>query len=751
MVYNKYMMRSGLVLVFALVHLASFAQNTHNDSIKITSLEEVSIVATKTNVLPGAGQYIAKRQLEKLNQFNVNNVLRTVPGVNIRDEEGFGLRPNIGLRGTAVNRSAKITLMEDGILVAPAPYTDPSAYYFPSFARMQGVEVLKGSSQIKYGPYTIGGALNLLSTALPTSFKGYVKLSYGSFGTQQQRVWLGNSSEHIDYVFEVNRLASMGFKQLDNGGNTGFERRDMMGKVRWHTKASAKRQQHLTLKLLNASEQANETYLGLTYDDYIANPLRRYSGTQNDLLSLQHEHVSLSHQIQINQQLSLTTAAYYNHTFRAWDRASTFGGKSINSILADPIANASGYDIMTGKANGTIEGQATSRTYFSRGVQTNLQYTMKTRSLDHKLQLGVRYHQDQADRYATASTYSMTSNTIIATAMGLKGNKENQVRDASSIASYLSYDLTYRGLQISPGIRYEKIHLAIANYGTDDNARLGNALKQASNDISVILPGLGLNYKVRNVGNVFAGIHRGFSPPGMPSTTSTASQAKAENAINYELGGRVDKHGLQLQATAFLNKYSNILGSDNVSGGGVGTGDMFNAGKANIYGAELEIAYNLLQTNTNTKLKLPISLAYTYTNAKFLQSFVNGGGDWGTGSINQNDVVPFVTPHLLAVNLGFETKRFNATLSSRYTSTTRTKPGQGNLIVPSEGIAYNDVNAIAAFIVLDASANYNINKRFAVFATANNLSNTKAIVANLPQGYRPNMPLSLNAGLKLDL
>lgn len=740
-----------LILPLALfLSVSTIAQKTENvDSTKVNELTQVTIVGDRAKSIPGSGQYINYKKLEQLNQTNINNVLRIIPGVNIRDEEGYGLRPNIGLRGTPVNRSAKITLMEDGVLIAPAPYADPSAYYFPTFARMQGVEVLKGSSQIKYGPYTIGGAVNLLSTAIPTSFKFFAQLGYGRFNTNQQKVWIGDSRKHLDYVFELNRLASDGFKQLDNGGKTGFDRRDILGKVRWHTAESAKIQQSFAIKFVNTTEDSRETYLGLTYEDYQQNALRRYAASQKDILDLGHNHLSISHTVVPIKGLSLNTTAYYSTTFRDWARANTIGGQSINAILTNPTAQQTPYQIMTGKANGNIDYQSAARTYFSKGIQTNAQYFFGTNRILHKINLGVRVHSDQADRYATKSVYAMTSGLMTLTTEGVKGNQENQIRNANSVATFLNYDLQYKNLKLSPGFRYEKINFEFQNYGTSDNGRVGTLLKTATNELYIFLPGIGFNYEVNKLSSVFGGIHKGFSPPGMPSVTSTTGQAKPEQSLNYELGYRFETQNLNAHVTGFLNNYENILGSDNVSGGGAGSGDLFNAGNAKIQGLELSISYNLLKGEK--EYKLPISVAYTYTSAKFLETFINGGGDWGSGTIKTNDLIPFITPHLLTTSLEFENKKFNASLIGRYTGVTKIKPGQNDNIVPETGVKYADVNAIAEFFILDFSANYNFTKTLTTYTAINNITNNKAIVANLPQGYRPNMTLSYNVGLKFRL
>ena len=131
-----------------------------------TYTEEVTIIAEVAD-LAGAGTVISNEDLQKVMDTDIQKILTAVPGLYMRTEEGYGLRPNISIRGTAIERSAKVTIMEDGVLVAPSPYTSSSAYYFPTTGRIHAVEVLKGPAVVSQGPQTIGGAINLISPPIP--------------------------------------------------------------------------------------------------------------------------------------------------------------------------------------------------------------------------------------------------------------------------------------------------------------------------------------------------------------------------------------------------------------------------------------------------------------------------------------------------------------------------------------------------------------------------------------------------------
>ena len=215
------------------------------------------------DVIPGSAHILVAEDLQRESFVfdNVHDFLRLVPGVNVQDEDGFGLRPNIGLRGTGVERSSRITLMEDGVLIAPAPYTAPSAYYFPVAGRMEAVEVRKGSSQIKYGPRTIGGAINFVSSSIPKNEFAYSgQAAYGENGTLRGHAQIGGSGENFGWLIDGYSLGTDGFKYLANGGDTGFDVSDFVGKVRINSDVRGDSYQELELKLGYTDHESRETY-----------------------------------------------------------------------------------------------------------------------------------------------------------------------------------------------------------------------------------------------------------------------------------------------------------------------------------------------------------------------------------------------------------------------------------------------------------------------------------------------------------
>jgi Fe(3+) dicitrate transport protein len=226
--------------------------------------------------LPGSAHYVGVEQLRTHADTDVMRVLREIPGVNIQEEDGYGLRPNIGLRGVGTERTEKVTVMEDGVLVAPAPYAAPAAYYFPTVGRMHGVEVRKGASQVKYGPYTTAGALNLLSTPIPSEFSGYAEGFVGENEARNVHLHVGNSYRNVGFLLETYQANVAGFKEIFplDDLDTGFDKGDYLAKVRVNTNPTAPVYQALELKLSRTDEVSRETYLGLP----AATPAARWTG-----------------------------------------------------------------------------------------------------------------------------------------------------------------------------------------------------------------------------------------------------------------------------------------------------------------------------------------------------------------------------------------------------------------------------------------------------------------------------------------
>lgn len=690
----------------------------------------------------GSAYYISPKEIAKLGYTDISRMLRAVPGVNIYEEDGYGLRPNISLRGTKAERSERISLMEDGILAAPAPYSAPAAYYFPNAARMHAIEVLKGSSQVQYGPFTTGGAVNMVSTPIPDKLSANLKTSYGSYGTFNAYANFGNDSKHLGYLVEYLRYQSKGFKHDEPNDRTGFHRNDIIGKLRWHSSNEARTKQALELKLGFANENSDETYVGLSEEDFATRPYYRYRGAQMDEMRTKHVQSALTHYLNVRNNLKITTSLYYNYFWRNWYKLSDIqvgyhkGEKrSIEQVLEDTQINAPYFEILTGTRDADGEAliiRANQRHYYSRGIQSKAEYRLPLWQGYLNMEVGARYHADLEDRYQHDDSYSIQGGKMTLYRAGFGGDQSNRITAAHAFASYLLAKWTAAKWTITAGLRLEDVEIIKRDYTSRDPRRTGHLRIDGSNHATALLPSLGINYKILPSLSAFAGVHQGFAPPSV----MTYYKQKPEKSINIEAGLRLNVGSLRVEAIGYYNDYSNMLGSDLAAAGGQGTLDQFTVGAARVQGFEFLAAWQPLPSSWH--VQLPLQLSYTFTDTKMENEFYSSS--WG--EVFEGDEIPYIYKHALNAQVGLEWKRLEANFTIRYNGDMRTIPGQGT-------IAY--AHKIPAHAIMDASLRYKLNKHVTLTANAINLANKAYLSSRHPSGLRAGHPFGIYGGLRLTL
>lgn len=730
------------IILFSLGYSGIYSQEQQVKKDSVYQLQEIVVSSQqilgskfKARNRTGSAYYISPEEIRRLGYTDINRMLKAVPGVNMYEEDGFGLRPNISLRGTKAERSERISIMEDGVLAAPAPYSAPAAYYFPNVARMEAIEVLKGSSQVQYGPFTTGGAINLVSTPIPNSFSGKANISYGSKNTFKSHTSVGSSWKHFGYMVEYLRYQSDGFKKYEDHAAKGFKRNDIIAKIRVKTDHVKGVNHALELKFGYADENSDETYVGLSADDFKKTPFLRYPGSQMDKLKTDHRQWVATYLLTFSNKLKITTNAYYNYFHRNWYKLNDVRAgitskekRSIADVLVDPETNIRYFDILTGKTDREEEAllvRANNRTYRSRGIQTRAEYRFNLNEFFFDLEFGLRYHADEEDRFQWDDSYSMKNKKMVLFMEGIHGTNANRVTSANALAGYLLAKLRYDAWTVTAGLRYEDVDLLKKDYTKEDLARSGKVRIETPNHARVLIPGVGLHYQLMPAASVFFGIHKGFAPP------SAELYQKPESSVNMELGTRVAIGNFRAELIGFYNNYSNMLGSDLAASGGAGTLEQFNVGEARVKGAEFLVQYQPLPKNCN--VRLPLQVSYTYTDTEIRNSFESHS--WG--NVVRGDEIPYIFKHALNMQLGIECKWFYANIGARYNSDMRTSPGQGTIA---------EREKVPANLIFDASLNVFVNKYLTVRLNAINLTNRVYLTSRHPAGLRAGHPFGIYAG-----
>lgn len=738
------MKHSTLLLTLAISALSTSLVHAQEQD---ASIEEVTIIGSREQALrlAGSAHYIGSDKLAQFAYSDIQRIAREVPGVSIQIEDGYGLRPNIGIRGVATERSGRITLLEDNVLIAPAPYSAPSAYYFPTVGRLSAIEVVKGPAAITQGPYTIGGALNMVSTPIPTPMSGKVITEVGEDSTYRVHATYGGRSESgFGFLLETHQWQSDGFQDIDrSNNNTGLDVEDYTVKLSYTPSSSA---HGIELKLQSTEQSSNQSYLGLTDRDFDNNAFRRYGLSARDNIKTEHEQQILRYRYDISDSVDVSVTAYNNEHQRDWlktegidfdgsssaedfDRTSWANviqainsGTTLGGLSPDQLQSI--LDGSSDTASGSIQLRSNNREYFSRGVQVGLNWNGMIGNSTHDLEFGIRLHEDEEDRLQRNSNYSQSNGALALDDFGILGNAGNRVQDARALAIHIHDNIQLGDWTLSPGLRYEDIEQKRTRFA-DGALRTFRDARQ--NDTQVFLPGLGILYQVNGSLSVLGGAHKGFTAP------SNSPNVNEETAINYELGFRYQNDALSTELIGFMSDYDNILGECTASSGSNCTiGDAFNGDAATVTGLELLVRANLAR---GSSYKIPVSLSYTLIHGEFDSDIADT--DF-FGSVSKGDPLPYLPENQFLVSVGFEQNNWAAYVSGNYVDEVCVRASCG---------AFEKTDDT---FTVDISANYQFNRALNVYARVENLTSEEDILGRQPYGARPNKDRTVTVGLRFN-
>ncbi|MGL6043802.1 MAG: TonB-dependent receptor family protein, partial [Sandaracinobacteroides sp.] len=264
--------------------------------------------------ISGSGAVITAQDLQRSRVLSVNDALRQVAGIFPRDEEGIGARPNIGIRGLNPTRSSKVLLLEDGIPLSFAPYGDNASYYHPPIERFERIEVLKGASQVRFGPQTVGGVINYITPSAPEALEGRISGQAGNRDAFALDGRIGGPLLGGRVLLHANHKQSAGSRD-----NQLLRFTDLFAKGEWDLAEN----QQLSLKASWFQERSDVTYSGLTRAEFEADPRGNPFTRGNDRFETERWNLTAGHGWTLAPGLQLRTTAYYHRFDRDWWRQSS--------------------------------------------------------------------------------------------------------------------------------------------------------------------------------------------------------------------------------------------------------------------------------------------------------------------------------------------------------------------------------------------------------------------------------------------
>ncbi|WP_159021247.1 TonB-dependent receptor [Formosa sp. L2A11] len=508
----------------------SLKDNTYN-------LEEVTITATgvtkSTQNIPGAVSVIDAKIIKESGAQNIGEIISRAPGVNFLDEDGRGLKPNIGLRGLNPNRDRSALILNDGKFpVGTTLYGDVGAYYFTPLQQIDRVEIIKGgAASVLYGGYSVGGVINLISKKASYNQETKADLTFGSWNGLTAQITSGQDNGKSSYF--VNGIRRQGDSFRDNGD---FAVNDVSLKYAVKPDDSSKLSVYL-----NGFSEDSETPGGLTQEQFEDDITQ--SNNPNDNFYSKRYSTAIDYSKNFNEFNSFNVSVYGNYFERDW-------------FIALQKDTRSGYV----------------RDIHNLGTVADYKLTKDLFGAQNSLIVGTRIHTDRVNSNTLlqeTGDFSSRTGTLTAATVSTSFINEFYAYDEFNVTDKIIF---------SPGLRYTSIKY--------NNNNLFTATEDETH-VDAFVYTAGLVYKLKNHTSIYANISSGFQPPQLssalaPGTVAAGEDLDSETSVNYEAGIKTNPaNWISASATAYYIQFKNKI----ISEGGVNT----NSGESLHRGIEAEL------------------------------------------------------------------------------------------------------------------------------------------------------------------
>lgn len=685
---NKPLGKTKLALAVAIV--MNFPAQVAAAEVELPSIDVVGKGEQAIAKLPGAVAVISKEDLALRQPLSVQDALKAVPGIVVREEEGYGFIPNIGMRGLNPNRSQKLLVLEDGVPAAPGLFLANESYYSPRIERMESIEVLKGAAGLRYGPTTIGGVINYKTKKPEDGVK--VTAKAGSHGYQLLGLDAGGAAPSGEAIGGISLVTSQG----DGFRRNAFDMNDIV--VKGGMAIGDK--QWVSLKFSHYDNDINTSYVGLRPNEYRNNPTK--NPAPDDYFLNQRNAFDFNHEIEINEDVKLKTLVYWAQLDRDYWRRD----------IAARSADGTTFVACTGAAY-CMSGR--NRSFEMAGIDSRLFVNFNGFGIKNEAEIGIRLHSD------SLSNQTVRSKTNPNARSGELTDDDSQ--DAKGIAFYGQNRFVISdALAATVGLRIE-------SYDQERKNELNGVSGKASN--TEVMPGLGLTWQVTPQAQLFAGAYKGFSPAMVATAISAGGvdqELDAERSTNVEIGVRGAVSRWSYEATAFQMAFANQIVPQSESGGVGAT--VTNAGETLHQGLEGALGFDI-----GGGWSVAANATYIPT-AKYNSTKIVGGIDRNG---NRLPYAPKLTANL-AVN--YQTGLLKTSVNANHMSSQYVDP-ENTEAESTDGRR----GEIPAYTTVNLNAQYSLSKKLNVFGTVRNLFDRKYIASRNPDGIFPGAERNFEVGM----